>query len=180
MNIYSAKKEREKYLREKQNDREKQIYNKPLNNYQQFIKYNQERIKEEFPELSYTERFSKLAAMWKLEKKIKEDFPELLRKKELKDAKLFAPELFEKFPNRSEKYLEIYMSNSYLNNSRQKVIDNFLKQFNDLIKFLQNVVEHALCVCGEDLHMILLFHPNLLRWSQMKCSRCLENQICMH
>ena len=111
MNIYSAKKEREKYLREKQNDREKQIYNKPLNNYQQFIRDNQERIKE--------------------------DFPELLRKKGLKDAKLFAPELFEKFPNRSEKYLEIYMSNSYLNNSRQKVIDNFLKQFNDLIKFLQ-------------------------------------------
>ena len=69
MNIYSAKKEREKYLREKQNDREKQIYNKPLNNYQQFIRDNQERIKE--------------------------DFPELLRKKELKDAKLFAPELFE-------------------------------------------------------------------------------------
>ncbi len=96
MNIYSAKKEREKYLREKQNDREKQIYNKPLNNYQQFIRDNQERIEEEFPELSYTERFSKLAAMWKLEKKIKEDFPELLIKKELKDAKLFAPELFEK------------------------------------------------------------------------------------
>ena len=139
MNIFSnsAKKEREKYLREKQNDREKHIYNKPINNYQQFIRDNQKRIKEEFPELSYTERFSKLAALWKLEKKIKEDFPELLRKKELKDAKLFAPELFEKFPNRSEKYLEIYMSNSYLNNSRQKVIDNFLKQFNDLIKFLQ-------------------------------------------
>ncbi len=68
MNIYSAKKEREKYLREKQNDREKQIYNKPLNNYQQFIRDNQERIEEEFPELSYTERFSKLAALWKLEK----------------------------------------------------------------------------------------------------------------
>ena len=64
-----------------------------------------------------------------------------LIKKELKDAKLFAPELFEMFPNSSEKYLEIYMlSNPYLiypNNSKQKVIDNFLKQFNDLIKFLQ-------------------------------------------
>ena len=64
MNIYSAKKEREKYLREKQNDREKQIYNKPLNNYQQFIRDNQERIKEEFPELSNTERFTKLAEEW--------------------------------------------------------------------------------------------------------------------
>jgi GTP1/Obg family GTP-binding protein len=108
MNIFSnsAKKEREKYLREKQNDREKHIYNKPINNYQQFIRDNQKKIKEEFPELSYTERFSKLAALWKLEKnsnkispkekhiynkpinnyqqfirdnqkKIKEDFPEL-------------------------------------------------------------------------------------------------------
>ena len=64
MNIYSAKKEREKYLREKQNDREKHIYNKPIKNYQQFIRDNQKRIKEEFPELSNTERFTKLAEEW--------------------------------------------------------------------------------------------------------------------
>ena len=37
---------------------------KPLNKYQQFIKDNQERIKEEFPELSNTERFTKLAEEW--------------------------------------------------------------------------------------------------------------------
>jgi len=45
MNIFSnsAKKEREKYLREKQNDREKHIYNKPINNYQQFIRDNQKK-----------------------------------------------------------------------------------------------------------------------------------------
>ena len=37
---------------------------KPLNKYQQFIRDNQERIKEEFPELSNTERFTKLAEEW--------------------------------------------------------------------------------------------------------------------
>lgn len=37
---------------------------KPLNKYQQFIKDNQDRIKEEFPELSNTERFTKLAEEW--------------------------------------------------------------------------------------------------------------------
>ena len=33
--------------------------------YQQFVKDNQKRIKEEFPELSNTERFVKLADEWK-------------------------------------------------------------------------------------------------------------------
>ena len=36
--------------------------------YQQFVKDNQRRIKEEFPELSNTERFVKLADEWKKHK----------------------------------------------------------------------------------------------------------------
>jgi hypothetical protein len=36
--------------------------------YQQFVKDNQKRIKEEFPELSNTERFAKLADEWKKHK----------------------------------------------------------------------------------------------------------------
>ena len=36
--------------------------------YQQFVKDNQRRIKEEFPELSNTERFAKLADEWKKHK----------------------------------------------------------------------------------------------------------------
>ena len=36
--------------------------------YQQFVKDNQKRIKEEFPELSNTERFVKLADEWKKHK----------------------------------------------------------------------------------------------------------------
>ena len=38
---------------------------RPLTKYQQYIKDNQQRIREEFPELSNTERFSKLAEEWK-------------------------------------------------------------------------------------------------------------------
>jgi len=47
---------------------------KKLNKYQQFLKDNQKRIKEENPELTNTERFSKLAEEWNEYKKtIKED-----------------------------------------------------------------------------------------------------------
>jgi hypothetical protein len=38
------------------------------NKYQQFLKDNRGRIKEEFPELSNTERFVKLAEEWKKHK----------------------------------------------------------------------------------------------------------------
>jgi hypothetical protein len=45
-----------------------------LNKYQQFLKDNQKRVKEENPELTNTERFSKLAEEWNEYKKtIKED-----------------------------------------------------------------------------------------------------------
>ena len=47
---------------------------KKLNKYQQFLKDNQKRVKEENPELTNTERFSKLAEEWNEYKKtIKEE-----------------------------------------------------------------------------------------------------------
>jgi hypothetical protein len=47
---------------------------KKLNKYQQFLKDNQKRVKEENPDLTNTERFSKLAEEWNEYKKtIKED-----------------------------------------------------------------------------------------------------------
>lgn len=42
---------------------------KPLNKYQQFLKDNQNRIKETYPELTNTQRFSKLAEEWNEYKK---------------------------------------------------------------------------------------------------------------
>ena len=68
------KKEKIENAEKKKNDKKKKRDNldedgnekpkKPLNKYQQFIRDNQERIKEEFPELSNTERFTKLAEEW--------------------------------------------------------------------------------------------------------------------
>jgi hypothetical protein len=68
------KKEKIDNAEKKKNDKKKKKDNldedgnekpkKPLNKYQQFIKDNQDRIKEEFPELSNTERFTKLAEEW--------------------------------------------------------------------------------------------------------------------
>ena len=68
------KKDKNENAEKKKNDKKKKRDNldedgnekpkKPLNKYQQFIKDNQERIKEEFPELSNTERFTKLAEEW--------------------------------------------------------------------------------------------------------------------
>ena len=68
------KKDKNENAEKKKNDKKKKKDNldedgnekpkKPLNKYQQFIKDNQERIKEEFPELSNTERFTKLAEEW--------------------------------------------------------------------------------------------------------------------
>ena len=68
------KKEKIENAEKKKNDKKKKKDNldedgnekpkKPLNKYQQFIKDNQDRIKEEFPELSNTERFTKLAEEW--------------------------------------------------------------------------------------------------------------------
>ena len=68
------KKEKTENAEKKKNDKKKKKDNldedgnekpkKPLNKYQQFIKDNQDRIKEEFPELSNTERFTKLAEEW--------------------------------------------------------------------------------------------------------------------
>jgi len=68
------KNEKIKNAEKKKNDKKKKRDNldedgnekpkKPLNKYQQFIRDNQERIKEEFPELSNTERFTKLAEEW--------------------------------------------------------------------------------------------------------------------
>ena len=68
------KKEKIENAEKKKNDKKKKRDNldedgnekpkKPLNKYQQFIRDNQERIKEEFPDLSNTERFTKLAEEW--------------------------------------------------------------------------------------------------------------------
>ena len=44
-----------------------------LTKYQQYIRDNQQRIRDEFPELSNTERFSKLAEQWKAYKATLED-----------------------------------------------------------------------------------------------------------
>jgi hypothetical protein len=77
------KKEKIENAEKKKNDKKKKRDNldedgnekpkKPLNKYQQFIRDNQERIKEEFPELSNTERFTKLAEEWGKFKAILED-----------------------------------------------------------------------------------------------------------
>ena len=56
-----TKKKKRSNLDEDGNEKPK----KPLTKYQQYIKDNQQRIREEFPELSNTERFSKLAEEWK-------------------------------------------------------------------------------------------------------------------
>ena len=55
------KKKKKNNLDEDGNEKPK----KPLTKYQQYIKDNQQRIRDEFPELSNTERFSKLAEEWK-------------------------------------------------------------------------------------------------------------------
>ena len=55
------KKKKKNNLDEDGNEKPKRA----LTKYQQYIKDNQQRIREEFPELSNTERFSKLAEEWK-------------------------------------------------------------------------------------------------------------------
>ena len=55
------KKKKKNNLDEDGNEKPK----KPLTKYQQYIRDNQQRIRDEFPELSNTERFSKLAEEWK-------------------------------------------------------------------------------------------------------------------
>ena len=55
------KKKKKNNLDEDGNEKPK----RPLTKYQQYIKDNQQRIREEFPDLSNTERFSKLAEEWK-------------------------------------------------------------------------------------------------------------------
>ena len=61
------KKKKKNNLDEDGNEKPKRA----LTKYQQYIKDNQQRIREEFPELSNTERFSKLAEEWKIEKNLK-------------------------------------------------------------------------------------------------------------
>ena len=58
------KKKKKNNLDEDGNEKPK----KPLTKYQQYIRDNQQRIRDEFPELSNTERFSKLAEEWKAHK----------------------------------------------------------------------------------------------------------------
>jgi hypothetical protein len=55
------KKKKKNNLDEDGNEKPKRA----LTKYQQYIKDNQQRIRDEFPELSNTERFSKLAEEWK-------------------------------------------------------------------------------------------------------------------
>ena len=63
------KKKKKNNLDEDGNEKPK----KPLTKYQQYIRDNQQRIRDEFPELSNTERFSKLAEEWKAHKATLED-----------------------------------------------------------------------------------------------------------
>ena len=63
------KKKKKNNLDEDGNEKPK----KPLTKYQQYIRDNQQRIRDEFPELSNTERFSKLAEEWKAYKATLED-----------------------------------------------------------------------------------------------------------
>ena len=63
------KKKKKNNLDEDGNEKPK----KPLTKYQQYIRDNQQRIRDEFPELSNTERFSKLAQEWKAYKATLED-----------------------------------------------------------------------------------------------------------
>ena len=55
------KKKKKNNLDEDGNEKPKRA----LTKYQQYIRDNQQRIRDEFPELSNTERFSKLAEQWK-------------------------------------------------------------------------------------------------------------------
>ena len=64
-----TKKKKRSNLDEDGNEKPK----KPLTKYQQYIRDNQQRIREEFPELSNTERFSKLAEEWKAYKATLDD-----------------------------------------------------------------------------------------------------------
>ena len=66
------KKKKKNNLDEDGNEKPK----KALTKYQQYIRDNQQRIREEFPELSNTERFSKLAEEWKTYKATLEDAEE--------------------------------------------------------------------------------------------------------
>ena len=50
-----------------------QYMKRALTKYQKYIRDNQQRIRDEFPELSNTERFSKLAEQWKAYKATLED-----------------------------------------------------------------------------------------------------------
>ena len=63
------KKKKKNNLDEDGNEKPKRA----LTKYQQYIKDNQQRIRDEFPELSNTERFSKLAEEWKAYKATLED-----------------------------------------------------------------------------------------------------------
>ena len=64
-----TKKKKRNNLDEDGNEKPK----RPLTKYQQYIRDNQQRIREEFPELSNTERFSKLAEEWKAYKATLDD-----------------------------------------------------------------------------------------------------------
>ncbi len=66
------KKKKKNNLDEDGNEKPKRA----LTKYQQYIRDNQQRIREEFPELSNTERFSKLAEEWKAYKATLEDAEE--------------------------------------------------------------------------------------------------------
>ena len=63
------KKKKKNNLDEDGNEKPKRA----LTKYQQYIRDNQQRIRDEFPELSNTERFSKLAEEWKAYKATLED-----------------------------------------------------------------------------------------------------------
>jgi hypothetical protein len=66
------KKKKKNNLDEDGNEKPKRA----LTKYQQYIRDNQQRIRDEFPELSNTERFSKLAEEWKAYKATLEDVGE--------------------------------------------------------------------------------------------------------
>jgi hypothetical protein len=76
------KKKKKNNLDEDGNEKPKRA----LTKYQQYIRDNQQRIRDEFPELSNTERFSKLAEQWKAYKATLEDAGEAAEADEAGEA----------------------------------------------------------------------------------------------
>jgi len=73
LEIAEKKRNDKKKKRENLDDEGNEKPKKALTKYQQYIKDNQQRIRDEFPDISNTERFAKLAEQWNAYKATLED-----------------------------------------------------------------------------------------------------------